>query len=126
MQKILFLLLITYSTSLFSLEVKRVKNADLQGLYLYDGSRREVMPEEGVIVHVSGTANKRVKLEIKATGSVYLTSGVRIANLSAKKPIISLDRYGDGEFQIGFSLLGEKSVSGKHKKKIKYEIEYVD
>jgi len=84
------------------------------------------MPEEGVIIYISGTANKRVKLEIKASGATYLTSGVRIENLKAKNPIIRLDKYGEGQFEIGFSLLGEKKVSGKHRKQIKYEIEYLD
>ncbi|ABM04758.1 hypothetical protein Ping_3058 [Psychromonas ingrahamii 37] len=126
MKKIFLVLFVLYSGSVFSLETVRVKNAELNELYLYNGSRLEVIPAEGVIVYVEGNANKRVKLTIKATGAVYLTSGVRIDNLRAKNPIIRLDKYGEGQFEIGFSLLGEKKVSGKHKKQIKYEIEYLD
>jgi hypothetical protein len=126
MKKIFLVLFVLYSGSVFSLETVRVKNAELKDLYLYNGSRLEVMPEEGVIIYVEGTANKRVKIQIKATGAVYLTSGVRIANLKAKNPIIRLDKYGEGQFEIGFYLLGEKNVSGKHRKQIKYEIEYLD
>jgi hypothetical protein len=126
MQKILLVLLLLYSGSVFSLETVKVKNAELQKLYLYNGSRLEVMPEEGVIIYVKGTANKRVEIQIKATGAVYLTSGVRIANLKAKNPIIRLDKYGEGQFEIGFYLLGEKNVSGKHRKQINYDIEYLD
>jgi hypothetical protein len=126
MQKILLVLLLLYSGSVFSLETVKVKNAELQKLYLYNGSRLEVMPEEGVIIYVKGTANKRVEIQIKATGAIYLTSGVRIENLKAKNPIIRLDKYGEGQFEIGFYLLGEKNVSGKHRKQINYDIEYLD
>jgi len=108
------------------LEVECLKNADLKGLYLYSGSRLEVAPEDGVTIYVKGKANKRVKLKIKASGAIYLTQGARIENLRARKPIIILDKYGEGQFDIGFSLVGERRVSGKHKKQIKYEIEYVN
>ncbi|PKH03632.1 hypothetical protein CXF72_05330 [Psychromonas sp. MB-3u-54] len=126
MKKIFLVLLIFYSGALFSLETVRVKNAELPDLYLYNGSRLDVMPYDGVIVYVSGTANKRVKLDIKATGAIYLTQGARIENLRAKHSIIRLDRYGEGQFEIGFSLLGENKVSGQYKKQIKYEIEYLN
>jgi hypothetical protein len=126
MKKFFLVLFILYSGSVFSLETVNVKNAELNELYLYNGSRLEVMPEEGVIISVKGTANKRVELRIKAIGAIYLTSGVRIANLKAKKPIIRLDKYGEGQFEIGFTLLGEKKVSGKHRKQISYDIEYID
>jgi len=126
MNKIFLVLFILYSGSVFSLETVRVKNADLKDLYLYNGSRLEVMPEEGVIIYVKGTANKRVKIQIKASGATYLTAGARIENLKAKNPIIRLDKYGEGQFEIGFSLLGEKNVSGQHRKQIDYDIEYLD
>jgi hypothetical protein len=126
MKKIFLMLFLLYSGSVFSLETVSVKNAELNKLYLYNGSRLEVMPEEGVIIYVKGTANKRVELQIKATGAIYLTSGVRIANLKAKNPIIRLDKYGEGQFEIGFYLLGEKNVSGKLRKQINYNIEYLD
>jgi hypothetical protein len=126
MKKIFLVLLVLYSGSVFSLETVSVKNAELNDLYLYNGSRLEVMPEEGVIIYVKGTANKRVEIEIKATGAIYLTPGVRIANLKAKNPIIRLDKYGEGRFEIGFTLLGEKNVSGKLRKQINYDIEYID
>jgi hypothetical protein len=126
MNKIFLVLFVLYSGSVFSLETVRVKNAELNELYLYNGSRLEVMPEEGVIIYVKGTANKRVEIEIKATGAIYLTPGVRIANLKAKNPIIRLDKYGEGQFEIGFTLLGEKNVSGKLRKQINYDIEYID
>ncbi|MFT5294405.1 MAG: hypothetical protein ACI9YH_000411 [Colwellia sp.] len=126
MKKLLLVLLLLYSGSAFSLETVSVKNAELNDLYLYNGSSLEVMPEEGVIISVKGTANKRVKIQIKATGAVYLTSGVRIANLRANNPIIRLDKYGEGQFEIGFYLLGEKNVSGKHRKQINYDIEYLN
>jgi hypothetical protein len=126
MKKIFLVLFILYSGSVFSLETVNVKNAELNELYLYNGSRLEVMPEEGVIIYVKGTANKRVEIEIKATGAIYLTPGVRIANLKAKNLIIRLDKYGEGRFEIGFTLLGEKNVSGKLRKKINYDIEYLD
>ncbi|MFT6926655.1 MAG: hypothetical protein ACJAZP_002274 [Psychromonas sp.] len=126
MNKLLFFLLFLYSALVFPLEIVGVKNAQLKDLFLYNGSRLEVMPEEGVIIYVSGTANKRVKLEIKATGATYLTPGARITNLRAKNPIIRLDKYGEGQFEIGFYLLGEKNVSGQHRKQIDYEIEYID
>jgi hypothetical protein len=126
MKKIFLVLFVLYSGSVFSLETVNVKNAQLNDLYLYNGSRLEVMPEEGVIIYVKGTANKRVEIEIKATGAIYLTPGVRIANLKAKNPIIRLDKYGEGRFEIGFTLLGEKNVSGKLRKKINYDIEYID
>jgi hypothetical protein len=126
MNKIFLVLFVLYSGSVFSLETVRVKNAELQKIFLYNGSRLEVMPEEGVIIYVKGTANKRVEIEIKATGATYLTSGARIANLKAKKPIIRLDKYGEGQFEIGFSLLGEKKVRGQHRKQINYDIEYID
>jgi len=126
MKKIFLVLFVLYSGSVFSLETVSVKNAELNELYLYNGSRLEVMPEEGVIIYVKGTANKRVEIEIKATGAIYLTPGVRIANLKTKKPIIRLDKYGEGQFEIGFTLLGEKNVSGKLRKKINYDIEYLD
>jgi hypothetical protein len=126
MKKIFLVLFILYSGSVFSLETVNVKNAELNELYLYNGSRLEVMPEEGVIIYVKGTANKRVEIEIKATGAIYLTPGVRIANLKAKNPIIRLDKYGEGRFEIGFTLLGEKNVSGKLRKQINYDIEYID
>jgi hypothetical protein len=126
MKKFFLVLFILYSGAVFSLETVSVKNAELNELYLYNGSRLEVMPEEGVIIYVKGTANKRVELKIKATGAVYLTSGARIANLKAKSPIIRLDKYGEGQFEIGFTLLGEKNVSGKLRKQINYDIEYLD
>ncbi|MFT5559015.1 MAG: hypothetical protein ACI9RZ_001491 [Sphingobacteriales bacterium] len=126
MKKIFLVLFLLYSGAVFSLDTIRVKNAELNDLYLYNGSRLEVIPAEGVIIFVKGTANKRVELTIKATGAIYLTPGARIANLRAKNPIIRLDKYGEGQFEIGFSLLGEKKVSGQHKKQIKYEIEYLD
>ncbi|MFT6348957.1 MAG: hypothetical protein ACJAYB_001972 [Psychromonas sp.] len=126
MNKLLFFLLFLYSASVFPLEIVGVKNAQLKDLFLYNGSRLEVTPEQGVIISVKGIENKRVKLTIKATGATYLTSGVRIENLRAKNPIIRLDKYGEGQFEIGFYLLGEKKVSGKHKKQIKYDIEYSD
>lgn len=103
-----------------------MKNAQLKDLLLYNGSRLEVTPEQGVIISVKGIENKRVMIQIKATGAIYLTSGVRIDNLKAKNPIIRLDEYGEGQFEIGFTLLGEKNVSGKHRKQIKYDIEYLD
>jgi hypothetical protein len=126
MNKLLFFLLFLYSASVFPLEIVGVKNAQLKDLFLYNGSRLEVTPEQGVIISVKGIENKRVKLTIKAAGATYLTSGVRIENLRAKSPIIRLDKYGEGQFEIGFYLLGEKKVSGKHKKQIKYDIEYSD
>jgi len=126
MKKISLVLLVLYSGPLFSLETVRVKNAELKDLYLYNGSRLDVTPEEGVIVYIEGIENKRVKLKIKSTGAIYLTSGVRIDNLRANKPIIRLDKFGEGRFEIGFSLLGEKKVSGQHKKQINYEIEYLN
>jgi hypothetical protein len=126
MKKIFLVLFVLYSGAVFSLETVSVKNAELNELYLYDGSSLEVMPEEGVIIYVKGTANKRVEIEIKANGAIYLTPGVRIANLKAKNPIIRLDKYGEGQFEIGFTLLGEKNVSGKLRKQINYDIEYLD
>jgi hypothetical protein len=126
MNKLLFFLLFFYSASVFPLEIIGVKNAQLNDLLLYNGSRLEVMPEQGVIISVKGIENKRVMIEIKATGAIYLTSGVRIDNLKAKSPIIRLDEYGEGQFEIGFTLLGEKNVSGKLRKKINYDIEYLD
>jgi hypothetical protein len=126
MNKIFLVLLLLYSGSVFSLKTTRVKNAELNDLYLYNGSRLEVIPEQGVIIYIEGNSNERVKLTIKASGAVYLTSGVRIENLRAKNPIIRLDKYGEGQFKIGFNLLGEKKVSGDHKKQIKYQIEYFD
>jgi hypothetical protein len=126
MNKLLFFLLFLYSASVFPLEIVGVKNAQLKDLFLYNGSRLEVTPEQGVIISVKGIENKRVKLTIKATGATYLTSGVRIENLRAKNPIIRLDKYGEGQFEIGFFLLGEKNVSGQHRKQIKYDVEYID
>lgn len=126
MRKVLFVLLFIYSTSVFSLEIQGVKNVDLKELYLYDGSRETIAPEDGIVVYVKGKANKRVRFKLKKGGVRYLTKGVRIENIRAKKPVIVLDRYGEGQFEIGFSLVGEKKVSGKHRKQIKYEIEYVN
>lgn len=126
MKKVLFVLLFIYSASVFSLEIQWVKNADLKELYLYDGSRQSIVPEDGVVVYVKGKANKRVRFKIKKNGVVYLTQGARIENLRAKRSVIVLDKYGEGKFEIGFSLVGEKKVSGKYKKQIKYEIEYVN
>lgn len=120
------MLLVLYSGSVFSLETTEVKNAELKDLFLYNGSRLEVMPEEGVIISVKGTANKNVEIEIKTAGALYFTAGVRIENLRAKNPVIRLDKYGEGRFEIGFYLLGEKKVSGRHKKQIEYEIKYSD
>jgi hypothetical protein len=126
MNKLLFFLLFLYSASVFPLEIVGVKNAQLKNLLLYNGSRLEVMPEQGVIISVKGIENKKVMIKIKATGDTYLTSGVRIPNLKAKNPIIRLDEYGEGQFEIGFTLLGEKNVSGKLRKQIRYDIEYLD
>lgn len=126
MNKFIFLLSLIYSVSVFSLEIVAVKNARLKDLYLYNGSRLIVHPEEGVIVSVKGNANKQVILEINKSSSLYLTSGVRITNLCAKDSIITLNKYGEGEFAIGFSLLGERHVSGKYKKPIRYKVNYVD
>jgi hypothetical protein len=124
MKNILFVLLFIYSTSIFSLEISRVKNVELKELYIYDGSRQYVEPEDGVVVYVKGKANKMVRISIKHQGAIYLTEGVRIQDLKAKKPVISLDKYGEGQFELGFSLVGEKKVGGKHRKQIKYEIKY--
>ena len=126
MNKFLFLLVLIYAPSVFSLEIVGVKNAQLQDLYLYNGSRLKVYPEEGVLITVEGKANKQVKLQIKTNGVVYLTPGVRIENLQPKQKIITLNKYGEGEFTIGFSLLGEKNISGKHSKRIKYQVDYLD
>jgi hypothetical protein len=126
MNKLLFFLLLLYSASVFPLEIVGVKNAQLKDLLLYNGSRLEVTPEQGVIISVKGIENKRVMIEIKASGATYLTQGARIDNLRAKDPIIRLDKYGEGQFEIGFYLLGEKNVSGKHRKQISYEIKYLD
>ena len=126
MNKFFLVLFILYSASVFPLEIVGVKNAQLKDLFLYNGSRLEVTPEQGVIISVKGIENKRVMIQIKATGAIYLTSGVRIDNLKAKNPIIRLDEYGEGQFEIGFTLLGEKNVSGKHRKQISYDIKYLD
>jgi len=126
MKQILFILLFIYSASVFSLEIQSVKNADLKKLFIYDGSRDIIAPEDGIIVYVKGKANKRVRFKIKKTGSIYLTPGARIEGLRAERSVILLDKFGEGHFEIGFSLVGEKKVSGKHKKGIKYEIEYVE
>lgn len=126
MKKVLFILLFIYSTSAFSLKIQGVKNAKLKKIYLYEGSRQWIAPENGVIVSVRGKANKKVRLKIKEDGPIYLTQGARIEDLKAIKPIILLDNYGEGRFEIGFSLIGEKKVSGKHKKQIKYKIEYIN
>jgi hypothetical protein len=126
MNKFIFLLILMYSESVFSLEIIAVKNAQLKDLYLYNGSRLIVHPEEGVIVSVKGNANKRVKFEINKSSNLYLTPGVKITNLAAKNSIITLNKYGEGEFAIGFSLLGERHVSGKYKKPISYKVNYVD
>ena len=126
MNKFLFLLAVIYSSSAVSLEIIGVKDAELQSLYLYNGSRLTVYPEEGALVSVQGKANKRVKLDIKQSGVVYFAPGIRIVDLRAKDPIITLNKYGEGEFAIGFSLLGEKHISGKYKKSIKYQVDYVD
>jgi len=126
MKNILFILLFIYSVSVFSLEIQSVKNVDLKKLFIYDGSRDTIHPEDGIIVYVKGKANKRVRFKLKKSGKIYLTPGVRIENLKAERSVILLDRFGEGQFEIGFSLVGEKKVSGKHKKGIKYEIEYVE
>ncbi|MGB6128632.1 MAG: hypothetical protein WBG30_07775 [Psychrilyobacter sp.] len=125
MKKLLFVLLLISSVSVFSLEITRVENVDLKRLYLYKGSQQWIAPEDGVIIYVKGEANKRVKFKTKEDGVMYLTQGVRIEALRAKRSVILLDDFGEGKFEIGFSLVGEKKVSGKYKKKIKYEIEYV-
>ena len=126
MNTLLFLFMIVYSASAFSLEITGVKNAELQNLYLYNGSRLTVYPEEGALVSVQGKANKRVKLDIKQSGVVYFAPGIRIIDLRAKDPTITLNKYGEGEFAIGFSLRGEKHVSGNYQKSIKYRVNYVD
>lgn len=118
--------MLVYSASACSLEIIGVKNAELQDLYLYNGSRLTIYPEEGALVSVQGKANKRVKLDIKQSGVIYFAPGIRVVDLRAKDPIITLDRYGEGEFAIGFSLRGEKHVSGKYRKSIKYQVNYVD
>ena len=126
MKKFLFILLFIYSASVFSLEIQSVKNADLKKLFIYDGSRDTITPEDGIIIYVKGKANKRVSFKIKKSGSIYLTPGARIENLKAKRSVILLDKFGEGQFEIGFSLVGEKKVSGKYKTQIKYEIEYIN
>jgi hypothetical protein len=126
MKKLFLLFVLIYSIPAFSLEIAEVKNAQLKDLYFYNGSRVKVYPEEGVLILVKGIATKKVKIDIKVNGIVYLVQGVKIANIRAKHPIITLDKYGEGEFVIGFSLLGEKNVSGPYKKPIKYKIDYVD
>jgi hypothetical protein len=126
MNKLLFLLMLVYSASAFSLEIIAVQNAELQDIYLYNGSRLTVYPEEGALISVQGKANKRVKLDIKQSGVVYFAPGIRIVDLRAKDPIITLNKYGEGEFAIGFSLRGEKHVSGNYEKSIKYQVNYVD
>ena len=118
--------MLLYSASAFSLDIIAVQNAELQDLYLYDGSRLTVYPEEGALVSVQGNANKRVKLDITQSGVINFAPGIRIVDLRAKDPIITLDKYGEGEFAIGFSLRGDKHVSGKHQKSIKYQVNYVD
>jgi hypothetical protein len=126
MNKLLFLLMFIYSASVFSLEIIAVQNAELQNLYLYKGSRLTVYPEEGALISVQGKANKRVKLDITQNGVIYFAPGIRIVDLRAKDPIITLNKYGEGEFAIGFSLRGEKHVSGNYQKSIKYQVNYVD
>jgi hypothetical protein len=126
MNKLLFLLMLVYSASAFSLEIIAVQNAELQNLYLYNGSRLIVYPEEGALISVQGKANKRVKLDITQSGVIYFAPGIRIVDLRAKDPIITLNKYGEGEFAIGFSLRGEKHVSGNYQKSIKYQVNYVD
>ncbi|MFT4993002.1 MAG: hypothetical protein ACI965_000018 [Paraglaciecola sp.] len=126
MKKFLILCVFIYSPLVFALEIIGVQNAQLQDLYLYNGSKLNVYPDQGVLVFVKGQVNKRVKLDINTRGAVYFAPGVRIEDLSAKKPIITLDKYGEGQFEIGFSLLGEKNVSGKYKKSIQYKVDYVE
>ena len=126
MKKLLFILLFIYSISIYSLEITGVKNVDLKGLFLYDGSTQWVTPEDGVAIYIKGKANKRVEIKIKEGGTIYLTQGARIEDLKAERSIILLDKFGEGKFKVGFSLIGENKVSGKHKKQIKYNIEYVD
>ena len=126
MNKLLFIFMFLYSASAFSLEITAVRNAELQDLYLYNGSRLTVHPEEGALLSVKGKANKRVKLDITQSGVIYFAPGIRIVDLRAKDPIITLDKYGEGEFAIGFSLRGEKHVSGNYQKSIKYQVNYVD
>ncbi len=118
--------MLVYSASAFSLEIIAVQNAELQNLYLYNGSRLTVYPEEGALISVQGKANKRVKLDITQSGVIYFAPGIRIVDLRAKDPIITLNKYGEGEFAIGFSLRGEKHVSGNYQKSIKYQVNYVD
>jgi hypothetical protein len=126
MNKLLFLLMLVYSASAFSLEIIGVRDAELQNLYIYNGSRLTVYPEEGALVSVQGKANKRVKLDITQSGVIYFAPGIRIVDLRAKDPIITLNKYGEGEFAIGFSLRGEKHVSGNYQKSIKYQVNYVN
>jgi hypothetical protein len=126
MNKLLFLLMLVYSASAFSLKIIAVQNAELQNLYLYNGSRLTVYPEEGALISVQGKVNKRVKLDITQSGVIYFAPGIRIVDLRAKDPVITLDKYGEGEFAIGFSLRGEKHVSGNYQKSIKYQVNYVD
>lgn len=126
MKFILFALLFIYSKLIFTLEIIDVKNVDLKGLYFYEKSEQWISPEDGAIIYVKGKANKRVEVKIKKEGTVYLTKGVRIENLKPKRSIIILDKFGEGQFDIGFSLIGEKKVGGKYKKQIKYDIEYVE
>lgn len=125
MKNILYIFLFIYSTSIYPLEVQRIKNIDLKDLCIYKGSRKLVFPEDGVILYIKGKANKVVKLYIKKNNLLYLAQGVRIENLRARQSIITLDKFGEGKFEIGFSLVGEKKVSGKHEKQIKYKIEYL-
>jgi hypothetical protein len=118
--------MIIYSASAFSLEITGVRNVELQNIYLYNGSRLTVYPEEGALVSIQGKANKRVKLVIKQSDVIYFAPEIRIVDILAKDPIITLDKYGEGEFAIGFSLRGEKHVSGNYQKSIKYQVNYVD
>jgi hypothetical protein len=122
----LFSFMIIYSASAFSLEITGVRNVELQNIYLYNGSRLTVYPEEGALVSIQGKANRRVKLDIKQSDVIYFAPEIRIVDLRAKDPVITLDKYGEGEFAIGFSLRGEKHVSGNYQKSIKYQVSYVD
>jgi hypothetical protein len=126
MKIFLLLLILMIPNSVFGLEIMWVKNVQLKGIFFYNGSTQTVHPEDGVVISVKGKASKQVELEIKTRGDVYLTPGARIANLKPKNRIITLNKYGEGDFYVGFLLLGETDVSGQHKKSIKYNVNYVD
>lgn len=99
MKKLLSLLLLFMSTSLFALEITKVESLNFGSI---TGKRKRIQPSKGARIFVKGIPGKTV--EAKVDDNIILSSSgvkLKLENISFEKSKIVLDKVGKGVFRVG-------------------------